>query len=294
MSNDKRQRLLDTANKMADVHRAGFEKIKEVQQLKSLLQGFGFIKTFLKDLGYLTKETDPEFHASPASLVELQDISLLRTIPTVLAKIQKQQGPPGKQGDKGDKGDTVVGPRGPKGEPGDDAEAERIVQEEIGAHEILYDHSLIDPFLIGTKKISEAEIEDGKFLQYDKKTDKVIYAAIKPAATQIVRNAGSSLPSQSGNAGKVLSTDGHRASWVASSSTVNFADKEVPTGTIDGVNTVFTLAHTPTAGSDHIYLNGVLQTPTTDYSLAGVTITFVAAPQVGSDFTTVLLASYRY
>jgi len=70
----------------------------------------------------------------------------------------------------------------------------------------------------------------------------------------------------------------------------NFVDAEIPSGTVNGSNVTFTLAHTPTAGSLHFYLNGVRLRPTTDYTLAGATITMVAAPQTG-DW---LYADYRY
>lgn len=63
----------------------------------------------------------------------------------------------------------------------------------------------------------------------------------------------------------------------------NFVDKEVPSGTINGVNTTFTLANTPIAGSDHVYLNGVLQESGAgnDYTISGATITMLTAPLTG-------------
>jgi hypothetical protein len=39
----------------------------------------------------------------------------------------------------------------------------------------------------------------------------------------------------------------------------NFVDKEIPSGSINGSNTTFTLANTPVSGSEHLYLNGILQ-----------------------------------
>lgn len=71
----------------------------------------------------------------------------------------------------------------------------------------------------------------------------------------------------------------------------NFVDKEVPSGTINGVNTTFTLANTPVAGSEHIYLNGVLQESGAgnDYTISGATITMLTAPLTGEK----LRASYR-
>lgn len=65
---------------------------------------------------------------------------------------------------------------------------------------------------------------------------------------------------------------------------------EVPSGVINGANAVFTLAHIPAAGTLQVYLNGLLQTLTTDYSLSGKTITFVRAPASGGSLT----ANYSY
>lgn len=53
---------------------------------------------------------------------------------------------------------------------------------------------------------------------------------------------------------------------------------ETPSGTINGSNTVFTLAGTPSSGKLILFLNGVYQKPTTDYTLSGNTITMVTAP----------------
>ena len=60
---------------------------------------------------------------------------------------------------------------------------------------------------------------------------------------------------------------------------------ETPSGTINGVNAVFTLARSPSpAGSLTLYLNGQLQHAAgLDYTLAsGNQITFVSAPLTGS------------
>jgi hypothetical protein len=72
----------------------------------------------------------------------------------------------------------------------------------------------------------------------------------------------------------------------------SFADDETPAGTIDGVNAVFTLAHSPNpAGSLELFKNGLVQRPAgADYTLAGSTITFVTPPAALST----LVAWYRY
>jgi len=65
---------------------------------------------------------------------------------------------------------------------------------------------------------------------------------------------------------------------------------EVPAGSINGINRNFTLTHTPIAGSVALYRNGIRQSAPGDYSIAGATITFAAAPLAGDS----LLADYRY
>lgn len=79
------------------------------------------------------------------------------------------------------------------------------------------------------------------------------------------------------------------AGITAVSTSVVFKDKESPSGTINGTNTVFTLASTPVPGSEHVYLNGNLQRLTTDYTISGKTITFVNPPLVGDT----IRVSYR-
>lgn len=58
-----------------------------------------------------------------------------------------------------------------------------------------------------------------------------------------------------------------------------FADKEIPYGDIDGTNPTFYLTHEPVLGSEHIYLNGLLQEGSgNDYTIDGNVITFEYPP----------------
>lgn len=103
--------------------------------------------------------------------------------------------------------------------------------------------------------------------------------------------ASSSLPDQTGNNGKFLTTNGTVASWGTPAGSVNFADNETPSGSVNGSNTSFTLANTPAAGSLLLFLGGVLlRGGGEDYSISGTTITMNAAPLTG----TVFVAFYRY
>ena len=82
------------------------------------------------------------------------------------------------------------------------------------------------------------------------------------------------------------------ATIVNNATASSFATREVPTGTINGSNTAFTLANTPVAGSETLYLNGVVQNSGAgnDYTISGAAITYLTAPSTGD----ILLASYRY
>lgn len=61
-----------------------------------------------------------------------------------------------------------------------------------------------------------------------------------------------------------------------------FWEDETPSGLINGSNTVYTLSQTPLENAAvDVYLDGLKQIPTTDYSVSGSTITFVVAPVVG-------------
>jgi len=77
---------------------------------------------------------------------------------------------------------------------------------------------------------------------------------------------------------------------ITAATTYILVDNVVPGGTVDGLNVTFTLPDSPSPSTSlHLFWNGLRQTPTTDYSLAGNTITMVLAPAVGST----PLADYR-
>jgi hypothetical protein len=53
---------------------------------------------------------------------------------------------------------------------------------------------------------------------------------------------------------------------------------EAPTGLINGANVTYTLGFTPALSSLKVFLNGLYLTPTTDWTLSGVTLTMAFAP----------------
>jgi hypothetical protein len=73
---------------------------------------------------------------------------------------------------------------------------------------------------------------------------------------------------------------------------VGFVDAETPSGTINGVNTIYTLVQAPNPSlSLAVYLNGIHLEAGLDYTLSSSSITFVAGvvPQIGD----ALVCSYR-
>lgn len=67
--------------------------------------------------------------------------------------------------------------------------------------------------------------------------------------------------------------------------------QEVPSGTVNGVNVTFTLAHTPTSSASlKLYIDGVFQRQGTDYTISSATITMTVAP----NFAQTIDADYTY
>lgn len=63
----------------------------------------------------------------------------------------------------------------------------------------------------------------------------------------------------------------------------NVVTRETPSGSVNGANVTFTLANTPLAGTEEVFLNGLLQDPGAgnDYTISGGTITYLTAPLTG-------------
>ena len=78
---------------------------------------------------------------------------------------------------------------------------------------------------------------------------------------------------------------------VSGLSSANFVDKEIPSGSINGSNTSYTLAFNPTSNSEHVYLNGVLQESGAgnDYTISGAGVVMLTAPLSGEK----IRVSYR-
>lgn len=63
----------------------------------------------------------------------------------------------------------------------------------------------------------------------------------------------------------------------------DFVTRETPSGSINSSNTSFVLANTPLAGTEQVFLNGILQEPGAgnDYTISSGTITYLSAPITG-------------
>jgi hypothetical protein len=75
---------------------------------------------------------------------------------------------------------------------------------------------------------------------------------------------------------------------IGGGSSLNVVLNEVPSGSINGSNVTFTIAHTPQNGVISLFHNGVLLKPGSsfDYTISGTTITLNVAPIVSDNLTT--------
>jgi hypothetical protein len=117
----------------------------------------------------------------------------------------------------------------------------------------------------------------------------VANASTTPAIT-LQTSLGAGIIRSNGSNALALASNTAGADYVNAS---NFVTRETPGGTINGSNTAFTLAFTPIAGTEQIFLNGLLQEPGAgnDYTISGLNITFLTAP-VGGGTPDKIRASY--
>lgn len=107
------------------------------------------------------------------------------------------------------------------------------------------------------------------------------YYRVSVSGTQ---NLGSG--SISFSAGNLVIYNGTIWQQAGASSSSTTPERETPSGTINGVNKIFTISNTPIANTLEVYVNGLLQDLTNDYTFSGTTITFVDAPSVGETILT--------
>jgi hypothetical protein len=116
---------------------------------------------------------------------------------------------------------------------------------------------------------------------------------ITGSGTNIALSGTAINPSYVTSSGTVAMISGTIPASQVSGISVRFV-KETPNGSINGTNRIFTLSNTPTAGSDLVFVNGVLQDVGSgnDYQISGSTVTFESgnAPQSGDK----IIVSYLY
>jgi len=72
----------------------------------------------------------------------------------------------------------------------------------------------------------------------------------------------------------------------------NIFVQEIPTGTVDGVNTSFTTSNNPIFTNAHLlFVNGILLVQGVHYTISGNTITMTTAPATGQALVSVYIRS---
>ncbi len=193
--------------------------------------------------------------------------------------------------------DGVDGEKGEKGDDGKDA-------KEIDINNIISEvlKKLPKPTTKKEKQIAADDIIElikNKFSYNDLKDTPTIFKGMAGAGylREITDVAITVEPTN----GQVLKWNSTIKKWVPGTdndsgggAVPTFVDNETPDGTIDGVNTAFTLDNSPNpAASLILILNGQYLTQGVEYTLSGPTITFAVAPAVefsGLPFK----AFYRY
>jgi len=113
-----------------------------------------------------------------------------------------------------------------------------------------------------------------------------------PSRTAVINVLGG-IDGAVGNLTDCMHVDGTSAACgTGSGGSTSFVDAETPGGTLDGVNTIFTLANIPNPSTSlSLYRNGLLLSQALDYTIATNLITFLAGAVPRP--TDVLLANYR-
>lgn len=122
--------------------------------------------------------------------------------------------------------------------------------------------------------VGPASATDSHFAQFDGTTGKLIKGGIAlDTDVTLAANSDTRLASQ-----KAV-----KAYADSKFTSANFVTRETPTGLVNSSNVTYTLANTPTAGTEEVFLNGILQEPGAgnDYTISGATITYLTAPLTG-------------
>ena len=276
LKQDKDGVILDELERITD----NLEKLNETKKDHIIVDSINSTNNILKEI----KKDD-------TTVTVLKDlIESLKTDKKLTLdgfQIEKIKGDNGKKGDKGDKGDSV------KREKGDTIKCDKGDDGKDGYIPIkgkdYFTNKEIKQFKTDVTPIKDIDYFDGK----DGKDGIGLKGEKGNPPKHEYKNGLLRFEKPDGNWGKWIDlkeltiTMGGRTLHRGGA---NYIDSETPTGTINGVNTSFTLANTPVDGSLKVYLNGARQKLTDDYTLSGKTINFITAPETGSN----LLVDYRY
>ena len=186
---------------------------------------------------------------------------------------------------KGDKGDSIIGPKGEQGESGKKGKDGKDGRTPVAGVDFPFPEDGKD----GESVVGPAG-KDGKDGSPDTADDirnkLELLAGDERLKIEAIKDLSDILDELKKRPRAVFGGGGLSKSALDA----HFVDNETLTGTLNGVNTIFTINNTPSPQTSlKIYRGGALQKLTDDYTISGTTITFLVAPQVGE----ILLADYR-
>lgn len=148
----------------------------------------------------------------------------------------------------------------------------------------------INDLAVTTDKLAADSVTSDKIANNAVGTSEIAAAAVTLGKIETLATGNIIIGTAGGNASVAVSGDITLSSTgvatINSATVVRVQDvitRETPTGTLDGTNPVFVLANTPKAGTEHVFLNGLLMDAGAgnDYTISGATITFTFNPVAG-------------
>jgi hypothetical protein len=230
--------------------------------------------------------------ANVTRLVQLAIADLNKRIDARLAQIKD-----GAPGAKGDKGDSITGPRGLKGDKGEQGiqgpagaagkDADPVAASKLSIPEVLAEIDKRVPLLGDALKaglenyakefLSKIDFGPGGGTSFSLMQS----GKLKVQQPNSLNFKGAGAPTITVGSNGVTHLD-----FPSGGSSGTAVYEEAPTGS----GTTFAVAHTPLAGTFRLYRGGARQQATSDYTLAGATITLALTLQAGE----VLLADYSF
>ena len=182
-----------------------------------------------------------------------------------LIGLEGRRGEMGLEGEKGDVGKVgKIGKTGKIGERGKDGKVAshsemRLIsevksKEKVREHEEKHNH---DPFIVGSKKISEAGLEDGMFLMYDAKGNRLVY--VEPPKAEKKRGT------------LFRNSSGARVRWIVRTITSNYTirpDDDVIHADCSGGDIIITMFDATTTKGKNVFIKRIDSTLANDVTFA--------------------------